>query len=613
MQDYESFVSSKLAHHVATGLPGDHDMPARAFPFQRDLVTWALRRGRAAIFASTGLGKTLMQCIWADVVASETSGRVLILAPLAVAQQTLAEATLLGIPTVIARDASGVGPGITITNYDRLHKFDGVRFSGVVLDESSIIKHHDAKTFSRLVERFRDTPYKLAATATPAPNDFTELGTHAEFLGVCSRTEMLAEYFTHDGGDTSVWRLKGHARTAFWRWVASWGALVRSPSDLGYEDGGYALPPLIHHEHILPLDQADVFATGRLFAEEAAGLMARRQARRASLDRRVAECVRIVTTCTCGRRSSSESTSEPTTSLTPRSTGAHPSSKLSTTPSGVSDTQPTSRNGKGSRRKRAATESSTQTEQEIKTSESTGLRSTNTSESSLFKDTPAPSADALTPTIAEAPSFTLTTATSPVASEESSAPRATLDSASSVMTQIDSIEPRCTCDASEYWVIWCDLNDESDALADGIPGSVEIRGSMDIDSKEAAIVKFGQGKTRVLVTKPSMTGFGLNWQHAARMAFVGVTDSFEAYFQAVRREWRFGQTRDVHVHVFASEAEGAVVRNLQRKGVAAEEMAAALSTETAAVVQQEVRGLLRETNAYTRPTTEMPRWLTSHE
>ena len=464
MQDYESFVSSKLAHHVATGLPGDHDVPARAFPFQRDLVTWALRRGRAAIFASTGLGKTLMQCIWADVVASETSGRVLILAPLAVAQQTLAEATLLGIPAVIARDASGVGPGITITNYDRLHKFDGVRFNGVVLDESSIIKHHDAKTFSRLVERFRDTPYKLAATATPAPNDFTELGTHAEFLGVCSRTEMLAEYFTHDGGDTSVWRLKGHARTAFWRWVASWGALVRSPSDLGYEDGGYALPPLIHHEHILPLDQADVFATGRLFAEEAAGLMARRQARRGSLSRRVAECAAVV------------------------------------------NAQP-----------------------------------------------------------------------------------------------------------DEPWVVWCDLNDESDALTEAITGAIEVRGSMDIDEKEAVLAKFSRGEARVIVSKPRICGFGLNWQHAARMAFVGVTDSFEAYFQAVRREWRFGQTRDVHVHVFASEAEGAVVRNLQRKGVAAEEMAAALSTETAAVVQQEVRGLLRETNAYTRPTTEMPSWLVTKE
>lgn len=462
--DYETFVAGKLAHHVNTGLSGTHEMPARAFPFQRDLVTWALRRGRAAIFASTGLGKTLMQAVWADIVANETGGRVLILAPLAVAQQTQDECAKLGIPAGIARDTSGVGPGITITNYDRLHRFDGVRFEGVVLDESSIIKHHDAKTFARMCERFRDTPYRLAATATPAPNDFTELGTHAEFLGVCSRTEMLAEFFCHDGGDTSVWRLKGHARQAFWRWIASWGALVRTPSDLGYEDGAYALPPLIHHEHILPLDQADVFATGRLFAEEAAGLMARRQARRGSLKRRVTECASVV------------------------------------------NAQP-----------------------------------------------------------------------------------------------------------DEPWVVWCDLNDESDALTKAIAGAIEVRGSMGIDEKEAALAKFSTGAARVIVSKPRICGFGLNWQHAARMAFVGVTDSYEQYFQAVRREWRFGQTRDVHVHVFASEAEGAVVRNLQRKGDAAEEMARALSQETAAVVREEVRGLRRETNLYTRPNLEMPTWLMSHE
>ncbi len=463
-QDYESFVSGKLAHHTPTGLAGDHEMPSRAFPFQRDLVTWALRRGRAAIFASTGLGKTLMQAVWADIVANATEGRVLILAPLAVAQQTLAECATLGIPATIAREASGVGPGITITNYDRLHKFDGVAWAGVVLDESSIIKHHDAKTFGRMVERFRDTPYKLAATATPAPNDFTELGTHAEFLGVCSRTEMLAEFFCHDGGDTSVWRLKGHARGAFWRWVASWGALVRTPSDLGYADGAYALPPLIHHEHIIAADQADVFATGRLFAEEAAGLMARRTARRVSLSKRVQACAEIV--------------------------NASP---------------------------------------------------------------------------------------------------------------------------DEPWVVWCDLNDESDALTEACHGAIEVRGSMDIDEKEAALSKFGTGQARVIVSKPRICGFGLNWQHAARMAFVGVTDSYEQYFQAVRREWRFGQTRPVEVHVFASEAEGAVVRNLQCKGLAAEEMARALSEETAAVVREEVRGLKRETNLYTLPALEMPTWLTTHD
>ena len=465
LPDYESFVAGKLAHHVSTGLAGDHPMPSRAFPFQRDLVTWALRRGRAAIFASTGLGKTLMQCVWADVVASETGGRVLILAPLAVAQQTLAEAALLGIPAVIAREMSGIGPGITITNYDRLHKFDGVRFEGVVRDEASIIKHHDAKTFARLVERFRDTPYKLAATATPAPNDFTELGTHAEFLGVCSRTEMLAEWMTHDGGDTSVWRLKGHARQAFWRWVSTWGAMVRRPSDLGYDDGAYALPPLVHHEHLLPLDQADVFATGRMFAEEAAGLLERRRARKHSLSRRVDECVTTV--------------------------------------------------------------------------------------------------------------------------------------------QAEPDEP---------WIVWAELNSEQDAIADGLGDAcVSIYGTLDIEEKEARLAKFLNGEKRILLTKPKIAGWGINAQRAARMAFVGVNDSWESYHQAVRRCWRFGQKREVHVHVFASEAEGAVVRNLQRKEEAAAQMGIELSRETGITIREEVFGLKRETNAYTRPRLEMPRWLTSHE
>jgi superfamily II DNA or RNA helicase len=461
---YESFVAGKLAHHVSAGLTGDLTLPDRAFPFQRDLVTWALRRGRAAIFASTGLGKTMMQLSWAAEVCRHTGGRVLILAPLAVAQQTVAEAVLMGIDAVVAREGSGVGPSITVTNYDRLHKFAGIRFSGVVLDESSIIKHHDAKTFARLTERFRDVPYKLAATATPAPNDYTELGTHAEFLGVCSRTEMLSEFFCHDGGDTSVWRLKGHARGAFWAWVASWGALVRTPADLGYPDGDYALPPLVHHEHLIPVDQAEVFATGQLFVQEAGTLNERRLARRASLERRVAACAAVV-------------------------------------------------------------------------------------------------AD----------------------------------------------EPE------EKWIVWCDLNDESDALADAIDGAIEVRGSLDIDEKEALLAKFSRGEARAIVTKPSMAGFGLNWQHCARMAFVGVTDSFEKYFQAVRRSWRFGQKRSVHVHVFASESEGAVVKNLERKAKDAEAMGASLSVETAAVVRAEVAGLRRTTNEYARPILEMPTWLMSHE
>jgi hypothetical protein len=259
---------------------------------------------------------------------------------------------------------------------------------------------------------------------------------------------MLAEYFVHDGGSTQDWRLKGHARSLFWRWVASWGALVRSPRDLGYDDGAYALPPLNVNEHIMPADTAEAFAMGRLFVEEAAGLSERRSARKASVGKRVAACAKLV------------------------------------------------------------------------------------------NSTPGPH------------------------------------------------------------VVWCDLNAESDALASAIDGAVEVRGSQTTEEKESTLAAFARGDVRVLISKPSICGWGLNWQHCHQVSFVGVTDSWEAYYQAVRRCWRFGQKSAVDVYIFASEAEGAVVANLQRKERDAIAMSAALSDETSAIVRSEVRGSERTGIAY---------------
>ena len=241
---YDEYVRKKLTVHPPSGIAQPVINVTRLFPFQRDLVMWGLRRGRAAVFADTGLGKSGMQIAWADSVARHTSGDVLILAPLAVAAQTVAEGVACGVEVTLCRDGADVRPGVNITNYDRIHRFDASRFSGVVLDESSCIKHHEAKTLAILMDAFSSLPFRFCATATPAPNDWTELGTHAEFLGVCTRAEMLAEFFCHDGGETQTWRLKGHARTAFWRWVASWGAMVRKPSDIGYDDAGYDLPAI---------------------------------------------------------------------------------------------------------------------------------------------------------------------------------------------------------------------------------------------------------------------------------------------------------------------------------------------------------------------------------
>ena len=458
---YETFVSAKLALRPPSGIAGTAALPASLFPHQKALTAWAIKRGRAAIFADTGLGKSRMELAWADSVLRHTGQPVLILAPLAVAMQTAGEGAQIGVDVTVCRDGSDVNDrGVNITNYDRLHRFDPSIFGGVVLDESSIIKHHDAKSFGLLTAAFRDTPFRLPATATPAPNDWTELGTHAEFLGVCTRAEMLAEFFTHDGGDTSVWRLKGHAREQFWRWVVAWGALIRKPSDLGFDDGPYNLPPLHIHEHQIEIDGP---LNGMLFAAEAQTLSERRDARRASMAERVAECAAKV-----------------------------------------------------------------------------------------------------------------------------------------------------NAEAKEPWVVWCDLNDESAALTKAINGAIEIRGSDDVDTKESRLEAFASGKARVLVSKPSICGWGLNWQHAARMAFVGVTDSYEAYYQAVRRCWRFGQKRPVHVHIFASKAEGAIVANLKRKERDAGNMADALSGETRAAVMQEVTGSHRQTNEYNAiQSVQVPNWLRS--
>lgn len=458
---YTEFVRRKLLKVPPTGMERVPALSGSLFPHQQDLTQWALRRGRAAIFADTGLGKTRIEIEWAKHVACATGGRVLILAPLAVSRQTVAEGETMGVRVVEVREqGDGQDARIHITNYERLHKFTTNDYAGVVLDESSIIKHHDAKTFSRLTDAFDRHAWRLCATATPAPNDYAELGTHAEFLGICSRAEMLSEYFVHDGGETQKWRLKGHARGAFWAWVASWGALVKRPSDLGHDDSGYNLPPLtvINHEVASPLEE--VAAMGMLFAPVAAGLMERRQARSRSVGSRVAAVAEMVNA------------------------------------------------------------------------------------------------------------------------------------------------------SADPWVVWCELNSESEALTRAIPDAVEVRGSQSIDDKESRLASFASGASRVIVTKPSIAGFGLNWQHASHMAFVGVNDSWESYYQAVRRCWRFGQRSPVEVHVFASDAEGNVVANLQRKEEEARAMGEQLAAMTGASVRANVLGSIRDTNSYA-PTSEMeiPAWL----
>jgi superfamily II DNA or RNA helicase len=463
---YEAFVAGKLAPNVPTGIADAVVDSPHAFAFQQALVTWALRRGRAAIFAATGLGKTRMQLLWAYAVAVFTGKPVLILAPLAVAQQTVAESSALGLRCAYVKSGLDVlhAPhtvNIFVTNYDRLHLFEPSVFGGVVLDESSIIKHYNGKTLQALMEAFSATPFRLCCTATPSPNDYTELGTHAEFLGICSRAEMLSEFFVHDGGETQVWRLKGHARQQFWHFVANWAALVRSPADLGYDASAYELPPLHVEHHIIPADEESVRASGRLCAVPATTLMERRAARKASIGARVEQCAALV---------------------------------------------------------------------------------------------------------------------------------------------MASADP---------WVVWCELNAEQDALAKLFGDEcASVYGSLDADEKESRLVAFLAGDKRILLTKPSIAGAGLNLQRCAHMAHVGVNDSWEAWHQSVRRIWRFGQQRPCTVHVFASELEGSVIENLKRKERDAQAMAEELSRETAAMVRAEVCGTTRETNAYAPALAmRLPAWL----
>lgn len=414
--EYSEFLRRKREIAPVVGIDLSPDAISRSlFPFQRDLTRWALRKGRAAIFADTGLGKTRMQLEWARLVGERT----LILAPLSVARQTVREAATLGIEVTYARRQEDATQ-ITITNYEMVEHFDPSAFGAVVLDESSILKALDGKTRQRLTELFARTPYRLCCTATPAPNDIAEIANHAEFLGVMSRAEMLAMFFVHDD---EGWRLKGHAEQSFYRWLASWGMSVRRPSDLGYSDEGYDLPPLI----IEPLFiESDYRPDGMLFPVGLKGIGERSAVRKETLAARVEKAAAIA-------------------------------------------------NASG-----------------------------------------------------------------------------------------------------EQWILWCGLNDEADAVTALIPDAVNVQGSDSPESKIAALEAFQSGEIRVLVTKPRIAGFGMNFQNCRNMAFVGLNDSWESYYQAIRRCWRFGQTQPVNVHIVLSDVEQDIYHNVMRKEAEAATMAESL-------------------------------------
>lgn len=449
--EYSDFLKNKTFVLESMGFDVDPaSLNPHLFGFQRDICRWALAKGRAAVFTDCGSGKSIIQLEWAHQVSALTGGKVLIVAPLAVVEQTRREGEKFGIPCKVCASQNDVEDGISITNYEKLDHFTANSFTGVVLDESSILKSFSGKIRNQIIQCFARTPYKLACTATPAPNDYMELGNHSEFLGVMTRAEMLAMFFVHDGGQTSKWRLKGHAEDLYWQWMASWAVFMDNPATLGYTDEGYDLPPLHVHEIVVDGDEPVL---------QSLTLSQRRDARRDSLEERCQAAAQLVNA------------------------------------------------------------------------------------------------------------------------------------------------------SHEQWVVWCDLNSESEKLHSLIPDSSEIRGSDRPEDKANAVIDFSNEKIRCLVSKSSIFGFGVNWQQCNHMIFVGLSDSYEQYYQAVRRCWRFGQTKPVEVYIIISKNEGCVKANIERKEAESERMKAEMTKYTKEITKKELQKTCRLSTPY-EPTVEMtlPVW-----
>lgn len=454
---YQEFLKTKELETIRAGFKVDASrINKQLFPFQRDIVLWALQKGKAAIFSDCGTGKTAMQLEYAHQVVKYTGRDALIIAPLSVAGQTKKEGEKFGIPVTVCRTNEDVAPGINITNYEMLDHFDASAFGCVVLDESSILKSFTSTTRNLLIDMFRDTQYKLCCTATPAPNDHSELGNTVEFLGIMSRTEMLATYFIHDGSNTSAWRLKGYGEKKFWEWVATWAVCVRNPSDLGYTSEGYELPKLKIIKDVIASKAGDY----ELIARRAETLSERREARKESMNDRVKRAADIV-------------------------------------------------NG-----------------------------------------------------------------------------------------------------SSESWLIWCDYNAESSSLAKEITDAVEVVGGDSPEFKAESALRFANGDIRSLVSKPSIYGFGMNFQNCHNMIFCGISDSYEQFYQAVRRCWRYGQHNDVNVHIITSEKEMNVLENIEKKQSQMDEMQNNMVALMHDVTMSEIKHTTRITTEY-KPKEELKiaRWI----
>lgn len=425
VRSYQNFLEMKRVKIKKSGFKVTSVNPY-LFDWQQEVVKWALESGKAALFEECGLGKTLQQVEWAKHVQAYTKGSVLIVSPLAVAHQTVREAENIGVTVKYIRSQEEAGTGIYITNYDILNSFDGGLWAGVVLDESSILKAYTGATKRMILEMFEGVPYKLACTATPAPNDYLEMGNHAEFLNVMRSNEMIQRWFINDTMQAGGYRLKGHAAEDYWKWVTSWAVCISKPSDLGYADT-FVMPKLVIKDEQVKVDHTQAFEKGQLFLDGTVSATDLWKEKRKTYRQRCERAAEII--------------------------GA----------------------------------------------------------------------------------------------------------------------------SRDYWIVWCDTNEEADYLMELLPKAIEVRGSDSVKEKERKLSAFSDGKAKIIITKSEIAGFGLNWQHCHKMVFVGVTYSFEKTYQALRRSWRFGQNKDVTAYMISAESEGNVVKVLQTKELQHKNMQAAMN------------------------------------
>ncbi len=441
MNNYQEFLKSKRLTASPVGKTECGDINPILFNFQRAITEWAVKKGRCAVFADTGLGKTFIQLEWARLIAKNC----LIIAPLSVARQTIREAGKVGIEAKYCRSQAEVKSEISITNYEMVEHFDPSFFDAVVLDESSILKSIDGKIKDKCLKMFLDTPYRLCCTATPAPNDIAEIANHSEFLGIMSRNDMLASFFTHDD---EGWRLKRHAEEPFYRWMASWSMSIRKPSDIGFSDEGYILPALNIHPVFV---KSGYVPDGQLFFTGLKGIQDRSKVRKSTLNDK-------------------------------------------------------------------------------------------------------------------------------------------LEAVSNLIT-----------DGSQY-IVWCGLNTEADALKKILPDNRNVQGSDDPEVKAQAIEDFQDGQYKVLITKPRIAGMGLNMQNCHKQIFVGLSDSFESYYQCIRRSYRFGQTNPVDVYIVLSDQEQDILENVKQKEREAKRMGDQLIAHVRDYEQEELHSqnheFIYETDTY---------------